>query len=61
MGFFYVYFIYANEEIKRIKGLAITPSILGRISIGKMVEKNDKCFPEKYDQFTITRICHQLG
>jgi len=37
-----------------IKGLAITPPILGRISIGKMVEKNGKCVPEKDDQFTIT-------
>ena len=37
-----------------IKGLAITPPILGRISIGKMVEKNGKKLPEKDDQFTIT-------
>jgi hypothetical protein len=37
-----------------IKGLAITPPILGRISIGKMVEKNGKRLPEKDDQFTIT-------
>ncbi len=37
-----------------IKGLAITPSILGRISIGKVVEKNGKRLPEKDDQFTIT-------
>ena len=37
-----------------IKGLAITPPILGRISIGKMVEKNGKSLPEKDDQFTIT-------
>ncbi|CAM9150747.1 recombination directionality factor [Acinetobacter bereziniae] len=37
-----------------IKGLAITPPILGRISIGKMVEKNGKHIPEKDDQFTIT-------
>lgn len=37
-----------------IKGLAITPPILGRISIGKIVEKNGKRFPEKDDQFTIT-------
>ena len=33
-----------------IKGLAITPPILGRISIGKMVEKNGKRVPEKDDQ-----------
>ncbi len=37
-----------------IKGLAITPPILGRISIGKIVEKNGKRLPEKDDQFTIT-------
>ncbi|MEO4177696.1 hydrolase or metal-binding protein [Acinetobacter pittii] len=37
-----------------IKGLAITPPILGRISIGKIVEKNGKRIPEKDDQFTIT-------
>ena len=37
-----------------IKGLAITPPILGRISIGRMVEKNGKHLPEKDDQFTIT-------
>ncbi|MND73001.1 hypothetical protein D3C80_645650 [compost metagenome] len=37
-----------------IKGLAITRPILGRISIGKVVEKNGKRLPEKDDQFTIT-------
>jgi len=37
-----------------IKGLAITPPILGRISIGKIVEKNGKRLLEKADQFTIT-------
>lgn len=37
-----------------IKGLSITPPILGRISIGKIVEKNGKRLPEKDDQFTIT-------
>ena len=37
-----------------IKGLAITPPILGRISIGKVVEKSGKRIPEKDDQFTIT-------
>lgn len=37
-----------------IKGLAITPPVLGRISIGKIVEKNGKRVPEKDDQFTIT-------
>ena len=37
-----------------IKGLSITPPILGRISIGRMIEKNGKRLPEKDDQFTIT-------
>jgi hypothetical protein len=37
-----------------IKGLAITPPVLGRISIGRVVEKNGKRLPEKDDQFTIT-------
>ncbi|MEG2269081.1 MAG: hydrolase or metal-binding protein, partial [Acinetobacter sp.] len=37
-----------------IKGLAITPPMLGRISIGRVVEKNGKRLPEKDDQFTIT-------
>lgn len=37
-----------------LKGLAITPPVLGRISIGKVVEKNGKRQPEKDDQFTLT-------
>ena len=37
-----------------LKGLAITPPALGRISIGKVVEKHGKRLPEKDDQFTIT-------
>ena len=37
-----------------LKGLSITPPILGRISIGKVVERNGKRLPEKDDQFTIT-------
>lgn len=37
-----------------LKGLAITPPVVGRISIGKMVEKNGKRLPEKDDQFTLT-------
>jgi hypothetical protein len=42
------------EEYSMIKGLAITPPVIGRISIGKVVEKNGKRLPEKDDQFTIT-------
>ena len=37
-----------------LKGLAITPPVIGRISIGRIVEKNGKRLPEKEDQFTIT-------
>lgn len=37
-----------------LKGLAITPPVLGRITIGKVVEKGGKRLPEKDDQFTIT-------
>lgn len=37
-----------------IKGLSITPPVLGRISIGRVVERNGKRLPEKNDQFTIT-------
>ncbi len=37
-----------------IKGLSITPPILGRISIGRVIERNGKRLPEKDDQFTIT-------
>jgi len=37
-----------------LKGLALTPPMLGRISIGKVVERNGKRLPEKDDQFTIT-------
>ena len=37
-----------------LKGLANTPPSLGRISIGKVIEKSGKRLPEKDDQFTIT-------
>lgn len=37
-----------------LKGLAITPPSVGRISIGRIVEKNGKRLPEKDDQFTLT-------
>lgn len=37
-----------------LKGLALTPPIVGRISIGKVVERGDKRLPEKDDEFTIT-------
>lgn len=37
-----------------IRGLAITPPTLGRISIGSIIEKNGKRLPVKEDFFTIT-------
>lgn len=37
-----------------IKGLAITPPVIGRISIGKLVQKDNKWLPEKDDSFTLT-------
>lgn len=37
-----------------LKGLAITPPAIGRISIGRVVERNGKRLPEKDDQFTLT-------
>jgi hypothetical protein len=46
-------FFYLRGTIM-LKGLVITPPVLGRISIGKVVEKAGKRLPEKDDQFTIT-------
>lgn len=37
-----------------LKGFAITPPILGRVTIGKVTENNGKRLPQKDDQFTIT-------
>ena len=37
-----------------LKGLALTPPVIGRISIGRVVDKNGKRLPEKDDEFTIT-------
>lgn len=42
-----------------LKGLAITPPVIGRISIGRVIEKNGKRLPEKDDQFTITTQIQQ--
>ncbi|WP_082252111.1 phage capsid protein [Burkholderia pseudomallei] len=44
-----------------LKGLAITPPVIGRISIGKIVERNGKRVPEKDDAFTITTQVQQKG
>lgn len=38
-----------------IKGLAITPPVIGRISIGRVIEKNGQRLPSKDDQFTLTQ------
>lgn len=37
-----------------LKGLALSPPVIGRISIGRVVEKNGRRLPEKDDGFTIT-------
>jgi hypothetical protein len=44
-----------------LKGLSITPPTIGRISIGRVVEKNGKRLPEKDDQFTLTTQVQQRG
>ncbi|MDR5778124.1 phage capsid protein [Caballeronia sp. LZ065] len=45
-----------------LRGLAITPPIVGRITIGRVVEKNGKRLPEKDDQFTLTsQMRHASG
>jgi len=44
-----------------IKGLAITPPVIGRICIGKLVHKQDKWVPEKDDSFTLTTQVQQKG
>ncbi|MGF6763363.1 hypothetical protein P3T24_003689 [Paraburkholderia sp. GAS33] len=44
-----------------LKGLAITPPVVGRISIGRVVEKNGRRLPEKDDQFTLTTQVQQRG
>lgn len=36
-----------------IKGLMMTPPVVGRISIGRVVERNGKRLPEKDDERTI--------
>jgi len=45
---------FISRRTTMLKGLALIPPALGRISIGKIVEKNGKRLPEKDDQFTIT-------
>jgi hypothetical protein len=45
---------FIKGNIIMLKGLALTPPAIGRISIGKVVERNGKRLPEKDDEFTIT-------
>lgn len=44
-----------------LKGLALTPPVIGRISIGKVEEKNGKYVPVKDDEFTITTQVQKHG
>lgn len=37
-----------------LKGLALTPPVVGRISIGRIVERGGKRLPVKDDEFTLT-------
>ncbi|HDR9202718.1 TPA: phage capsid protein [Burkholderia vietnamiensis] len=44
-----------------LKGLVLTPPVLGRISIGRIVEKNGKRVPAADDQFTLTTQVQNKG
>jgi hypothetical protein len=44
-----------------LKGLAITPPVVGRIAIGRVVEKAGKRVPAADDQFTLTTQVQQRG
>ena len=45
-----------------LKGLTLTPPVIGRISIGKVVERGGKRLPEKDDEFTLTsQVQHKDG
>ena len=37
-----------------LKGIALTPPVIGRIAIGKIIVKDGKRLPEKDDEFTVT-------
>ena len=41
-----------------LKGLALTPPVVGRIAIGKVTVRDGKRMPEKDDEFTITTQVH---
>ena len=53
--------IYLFMRDAMLRGLAITPPVVGRISIGRTVERNGKRLPEKDDQFTLTTQVQQRG
>ncbi|WP_321920296.1 recombination directionality factor [Paraburkholderia tropica] len=44
-----------------LKGLSLTPPVVGRISIGRVTEKNGKRVPAADDQFTLTTQVQQRG
>lgn len=44
-----------------LKGLVLTPPVIGRISIGRVIEADGKRRPAKDDQFTITTQIQQRG
>lgn len=44
-----------------LKGLALTPPVIGRIAIGKIVLKDGKRLPEKDDEFTVTSQVQNPG
>lgn len=42
------------SRLNGLKGLALTPPELGRIAIGRVVERDGRRLPQKDDQFTLT-------
>lgn len=44
-----------------IEGLVMSPPIIGRISIGKLVQRNNLWLPEKDDSFTLTTQIKHKG
>ena len=41
-----------------LKGLALTPPVVGRIAIGRIVERDGKRLPAKDDEFALTTQVH---
>lgn len=50
-----------QQRINMLKGLALTPPVIGRISIGRVVERGGKRLPQKDDEFTVTSQVMALG